>query len=54
MIKYGIFYSNSKAWTIINESDTDNVFESIYIANMSNIKKNLVRLDYWFSHTSWY
>ena len=30
--KYGTFCSNSKADTIINESDTDDVFESIYTA----------------------
>ena len=28
--KYSIFYLNSKAETIINESDIDNLFESIY------------------------
>ena len=28
--KYDTFYSHSKAETIINESDIDDVFESIY------------------------
>ena len=28
---YSAFYSNSKAWAIINESDINVVFESIYI-----------------------
>ena len=28
--KYYTFYSNSKAEIIINESDTDDAFESIY------------------------
>ena len=28
--KYSTFYLNSKAETIINESDINNVFESIY------------------------
>ena len=28
--EYDIFYSHSKSETIINESDIDNVFESIY------------------------
>ena len=28
--KYDTFYSNSKAEIIINESDTDDAFESIY------------------------
>lgn len=29
--KYSNFYSNSKTKTIINESNTDGVFESTYI-----------------------
>ena len=37
--KYNTFCSNSKAETIINESDIDDVFESIY--GMSNLKKSL-------------
>ena len=28
--KYGNFYASSKAEIIINESDTENVFKSIY------------------------
>ena len=36
-IKY-TFYSHSKAETIINESDIDNVFESIYAAIISNVQ----------------
>ena len=39
--KYIIFYSNSKAETVINESDIDDVFESIYISIISNIQKSL-------------
>ena len=35
-----MFYSNSKAETIINESDTD-LFESIYSRIISNIQKTL-------------
>ena len=38
--KYDNFYSNSKAEIIINDSDIDNVFESIYttiISNMQNL-----------------
>ena len=38
--KYDNFYSNSKAETIINDSDIDNIFESIYttiISNMQNL-----------------
>ena len=37
--KYNTFWSNSKAETIINESDIDDVFESIY--GISNLKKSL-------------
>ena len=37
--KYNTFCSNSKAKTVINESDIDDVFESIY--GMSNLKKSL-------------
>ena len=39
--KFDNFYSSSKAELIINESDTDNVFESIYSTIISNIKKSL-------------
>ena len=35
--KYTTFYSNSKAKTIIDENDIDDVFESIYITIISNI-----------------
>ena len=38
--KYDNFYSNSKAEIIINDSDIDNVFESIcttIISNMQNL-----------------
>ena len=38
--KCSTFYSNSKAETIINESDIDDVFESIYSTIISNRKKN--------------
>ena len=38
--KYDRFYSHSKAKTIINELDIDNVFESIYTI-ISNIQKVL-------------
>ena len=34
-----IFYSNSKAEKIINESDIIDVFESIYVPTISNIQK---------------
>ena len=38
-IKYDNIYSNSKAEIIINESDIDDVFESIHITTISNIQK---------------
>ena len=37
--KYCTFYSKSKAETIINESDIDDVFESIYIKIIQNVQK---------------
>ena len=39
--KYDTVYSNSKAETIINESDIDDVFQSIYTTIISNIHKSL-------------
>ena len=37
--KYDTFYSHSKAQRIINQSDIDDVFKSIYTTTMSNIQK---------------
>ena len=45
--KYGTFCSNSKADTIINESDTDDVFESIYTAISSDIQNVLGKESGW-------
>ena len=39
--KYDTFYSNSKAGTIINESNIDDLFESIYTTIISIIQKIL-------------
>ena len=39
--KYDTFYSHSKAETIINESDIDDVFESIYTTIIWNMQKCL-------------
>ena len=39
--KYGAFYSKLKGETVINKTDTDDVFESIYITIISNIQKYL-------------
>ena len=35
--KYDNFYSSSKAEIIINESDIDYVFQSVYITILTNI-----------------
>ena len=39
--KYDTFYLNSKAGTTINESDIDDVLESIFTTIISNIQKSL-------------
>ena len=41
--KYDTFYLHSKAETIINESDIDNLFKPIYITVISNIQKSFQR-----------
>ena len=38
--KDNTFYSHSKAKAVINESDIDDVFESIYSTVISNIQKS--------------
>ena len=45
--KYDTFHSQSKAETIINESDIDGVFESIYSPIRSNIQKYLGKGSGW-------
>ena len=45
--KYRTFYSNSKAATIINESDIKDVFESVYSNIISNIQKSLRKGSGW-------
>ena len=45
--KYSTFYSNSKAETTINESDIDDVFESIYSTIISDIQKSLRNRSGW-------
>ena len=39
--KYYNFYSSSKAEIIINESDIDGVFQTIYITIITSIQKSL-------------
>ena len=43
--KFDNFYSSSKAEIIINKSDIENVFESIYSTIISNIFRKRFRLD---------
>ena len=46
--KYDTFYSHSKAEIIINESDIDDLFQSIYTTIITNIQKifrKRLRLD---------
>ena len=45
--KYDNFYSTSKAEIIINESDIDDVFESIYSTIILNIQKPLGNCSSW-------
>ena len=40
-IKFNSFYSSSKAEIIINESDIENVFKSVYTTIIANIQKSL-------------
>ena len=47
--KYENFYSSSKAEIIINESDTDNVFQSIFSTIMENIRKSLRKGSGWIT-----
>ena len=42
--KYDNFYSSSKAKTIINESDIDDVFKPIYTTVIKNIPKFLGKI----------
>ena len=39
--KYGTFYSNSEAEIIINESETDDVFQTVYTTVILNTQKSL-------------
>ena len=45
--KYDTFYSNSKEKIIINESDIDHVFQSVYTTIISNIQKSLGKGSGW-------
>ena len=51
--EHDIFYSHSNVETVFNESDIDDIFESIYTtvtSNKQNIFRKRFRLDYWFGH----
>ena len=45
--KYNNFYSSSKVQIIINESDIDDVFKSIYNTITTNIQKSLGKSSGW-------
>ena len=45
--RYSTFYSSSKAEIIINKSDIDNVFQSIYTTIISKIQKSLGNVSGW-------
>ena len=45
--KYDHFYSSSKAEIIINKSDIDNVFQSIYTTVITNIQKSIRKGSDW-------
>ena len=50
--KYDIFYSGSKVEIIINESDIDDVFQSIYTTIITNRQKSLGKDSGWINdHT---
>ena len=55
-VKYDNFYLQSKAEIITNENDIDDVFQWIYTTIISDTKifRKKFRLDYWFSHRSYY
>ena len=44
---YDIFYSNSNAETVTNESEIDDVFQSIYTTIIRNIQKSLGKGSGW-------
>ena len=46
-IKYDTFYLHSKAETIFNQSDIDDVFKSIYTTIISNIQKSFGKGSGW-------
>ena len=45
--KYDNFHSSSKAEIIINEKDTDDVFQSIYTTIITNIQESLGKGSGW-------
>ena len=47
--KCGNFYSSTKAEIIINESDIDDVFQSIYTTIITNIQKSLGKGSGWIT-----
>ena len=52
--KYDDFYSSTKAEIIINESDIDDVFQSVYTTIITNIKKSLGKGSGWIIDSVYY
>ena len=42
---YNAFYSNSKAETVVTESDIDDVFKSVYTTILLNTHKSLAKVS---------
>ena len=50
--KYGNFFSSSKAEIIINKSDVDDMFQSIYTTVWTNIQKSLGKGSGWITDSA--
>ena len=50
--KYDTFYSHSKAETVTDESDIDDVFQSVYTTIISNIQKSLGKDSGWITDSA--
>ena len=49
ILKYNTFYLHSEVETIVNESEINNAFESIYTAIISNKQKSLGKGSGWIT-----
>ena len=50
--QYETFYSHSKAEIIVNESDIDGIFESIYTKVISSIQNSLRKGSDWIINSA--